>query len=1508
MGKDQSNLQGGSTKQQEVYAFPASFPQQRLWFIQKLHPDSSAYNITSAFRVEGDLDTDALLQSIDTIVHRHEALRTTFSVPEGQLLQIVSPEVDVELPVIDLRSLPRSEREAEALKRAQEVGQRSFDLREGPLFRVLLFRMSSNKHILLAKMHHIISDGWSMGVFSDELTTLYEAYVSGEKWELADLPIQYPDYTLWHKKWIEENVLDQQLPYWRDKLQGDPPVFELPTDRVRPPSKSFDGASRKITFDPELVQKLSKLGSKEATTLYQLLLAAFKVLLHRYTGREDIWVGAPVANRRRPEVENLIGFFVNTIVVRTEAADDPSFKEFLQQVRTATLGAYDHQDVPFERIVSELKPDRDLSRNPFFQVVFTLQNKPLTLELPGVDIERIELDPGSSKFDLFIELWQADDTIEGNIEYDTDLFNGETIGRMIGHYQQLLEGIARDPGQSISHLPLLTAYEQEDILTNWNDTRSDYPRERCIHELFEEQVRRAPERKAVYYDGSELTYGQLNRQANRLARHLRELGVGPDQLVALATERSLEMAVGLLGILKAGGAYVPLDPTYPGDRLRFMLEDTEASVVVTQGKLVEELPLENKQVVRLDADSSQWEREPGENLDRTDGAGNLAYVMYTSGSTGRPKGVMVTHQNVTRLVCGADYADFGPDEVFLQLAPISFDASTFEIWGALLHGAECIFFPGARIDITKLQKTIQEQKVTTLWLTASLFNTIIDTAPEALDGVRQILTGGEALSVSHIQKAREQYPDIRLVNGYGPTEATTFSCCYQIPQTIEKDLTSVPIGHPIVNTQVYILDEYRNLVPAGVPGELYIAGEGISRGYLNRPDLTAARFVANPFSEDPDARLYRTGDRARYLSDGRIQFLGRVDRQVKVRGYRIEPGEIESRINEHPGVKQSAVIPFERSPRDKQLIAYVVADPDHRSSDASIDQSDEAERVAEWQSLYDDTYDSDEGVDTPTENFTGWNSSYTGLPIPHEEMQVWLDSTVRRIRALKPHRVLEIGCGTGLLLTRLAPECNAYMASDFSDVALKYIRQHLTESNLPDVQLERRFADNFDGLESDQFDTVILNSVVQYFPNVNYLLRVIEGALRVTKPGGAIFIGDVRSFSLLELYHTSVQRYRAREDESVHALQRRIRTSIRQEEELLIDSGFFDAIKEHYPEIDHVEIQLKRGQCDNELTRYRYDVTLRVQTPTSVVSGFRRMSWNACSLSTIRDILIKESPPVLCVQGVPNGRLVEEVAFAKKLEASIGSETVGELEAASVGEVKGVEPEEMWRLANEHGYDAEVRWAHEGAVDRMDVIYRRVGLLHRHQPVSVENEEATPPVKWGTYTNNPLVERMGRELALEIRADLSAKLPEYMVPSQFIMLDQLPVTANGKLDTSKLPEPGSLHRAIDNDYVPPRTEYEKLLADVWGEALGNDRIGIRDNIFDLGANSLMVAQVARTVRHKKLPLEIRDFFEHQTVEQLADYLEEVKSDRKKREEALRQRVKGMSPQEVRQLLNEKKLG
>ena len=906
--------QEDTSMEMDVYVFPASFAQQRLWFLDQLVDNKALYNMPAALRLRGQLDVEAMEQSLVEIVARHEALRTTFEVIDEELMQLIHAEGTVALPLIDLQAVDATVREQEITRLANEEAQFAFDLVRGPLLRTTLLKVDEQEHVLLVTMHHIISDGWSTAILIRELSALYAAFQSGEPSPLPELPLQYGDYAESQLEWMSGELLEEQLAYWQKQLAGELSVLQLPTDYPRPPKQSHRGAHVKFELSKELTEGLKALSQREGVTLFMTLFAAYNTLLHRYTGQEDLLVGTPVAGRNQEELEQVIGLFVNTLVLRTDLSGNPTFRELLKRVRQVAFGAFEHQEVPVEKLVEDLQPERNMSYSPLFQTMFVLQNVSLsTLTLPGLTLEVLESEHGTAKFDLLMDMVEEKGRLQGSLQYSVDLFDAATVERMIEHFRVMLQGIVAAPDKHVAFLPLLNEVEREQLLTLWNDTEVAPSQSGTVPEWFVRQAEQTPDAVAIVDVKGELTYRQLNEQANQLAAYLQAHGVQAGDLVGIFLERSAQAIVSMLAVLKAGGAYVPLDPAYPQERLTMMLEETQVAILLTEERLTERLPAHEARVICVDVEAERIAAESVTNPNVVVDREQLAYVMFTSGSTGRPKGVCVPHRGIVRLVKEPNYVQLSAEVVMLQFAPISFDAATFEIWGGLLNGGRVVVFPAHLPTMEELGGFILEHGITTAWLTAGLFHQMVEERLDDLRQVRQLLAGGDVLSVAHVKKVLEHLPEITLINGYGPTENTTFTCCYPL-NDLSQVGSSISIGRPISGTQVYVLDRHMQLVPQGVPGELYTGGDGLAHGYLHQPDLTAEKFVQNPFADQSGALLYRTGDLVRWMPDGNLEFLGRTDNQVKIRGFRIELGEIETELGQHPSVREVVVIPREDVP------------------------------------------------------------------------------------------------------------------------------------------------------------------------------------------------------------------------------------------------------------------------------------------------------------------------------------------------------------------------------------------------------------------------------------------------------------------------------------------------------------------------------------------------------------------------------------------------------------------
>ncbi|ARU63541.1 hypothetical protein CBW65_22925 [Tumebacillus avium] len=927
MSIEQAQLQGGQlAEEEEVVALPVSFAQQRLWFFDQFESGSALYNVPLVLRLKGKLSIRALEQSLEQIIERHESLRTTFATEDGEPVQVIHEQVEIPLQFEDLTDRPESAREAAAEQLIRAYAHLPFDLGQGPLLRTNLLRLAEHDHALLLTMHHIVSDGWSLGVLLQELTALYTSLLRGESGALPNLPVQYADFSIWQRDWLEGDVLAEQLAYWKAKLGGTLPVLQVPTDHLRPAQQTYNGTSIEFAVSKELTERLQAISRSAGATLYMTLLTAFKTLLHHYSGQEDIIVGSPIAGRNRAEIEGLIGFFVNSLVLRTDLSGAPSFRELLGRVKETTLGAYSHQDVPFEKLVEELQPERSMGHAPLFQAVFALQNDALQpIEWPELTVHPQPLELEVAKFELSLGMHETPDGLAGVWEYNTDLFEEKTAHRMIGNFVTLLESIAAQPDLPVGELSILTGKEREHLLFGLNDTAVEFPEHLLLHQLFEQQAERTPHNIAAVYGEQEMTYAELETRANQLAHQLRAMGVGPDTAVGVCIERSLELVIALVAILKAGGAYLPLDTEAPAMRMHQVLTDANAPVCLSQERLRENLPTDACTMLFLDTDWAKIARQATDRPAVDVTPEHLVSIYYTSGSTGKPKGVASTHRGwVNRMAWMQRQHGLQAEESVLQKTTLTFDDAAVEFYWPLMVGARiALLEPVVHRDPRAILDAAIRWQVAVLQFVPSMLNMVLDTiTPEdraQLNCLRVVVSSGEALRPDTVRLFLERMNGI-LTNTWGATEVSIDSTIHICSEADVRATEVVAVGRPIDNNQVYILNKHLQPVPIGVAGDLYLAGVGLARCYLNNPERTAEAFIANPFV--PGERMYKTGDRGYYREDGSIQFLGREDNQIKLRGMRVELGEIESAIDQHQAVKESVVIAHEAEPGVKRLLAY----------------------------------------------------------------------------------------------------------------------------------------------------------------------------------------------------------------------------------------------------------------------------------------------------------------------------------------------------------------------------------------------------------------------------------------------------------------------------------------------------------------------------------------------------------------------------------------------------------
>jgi amino acid adenylation domain-containing protein len=1457
---------------------PVSYAQERLWFLDQLQPENAFYNIPVAFRCTGHLDVAALERSINEVIRRHASLRTTFYQIDGKPFQRIHEHLNIGLARRTLSHLEADQREAEARRLALVEALKPFYLESGPLVRATLIDLAQGDGVFLLTIHHIVADGWSMGVLMREFSQIYPAFARGEPSPLPDLEIQFADFAVWQRAWLDGENLQTEIDFWMRQLRRAPQVLELPADFPRPAVQTFRGDAQPFYLSREATLRLKLLSQEAGASLFMTLFAGFSVLLQRYTGEEKFLVGSPIANRNQDAIEPLVGFFVNTLVLRADLSGDPEFPELLRRVRQTTLDAYAHPNVPFEFLVERLQPTRDMSRNPLVQVSFVFQNTPVSVShIDDLELRQMQAEAGTARFELEVFLWEENGALRGDFAYYTDLFAADTIARLVGHFETLLTAVVDDPNRRVSELPILTEDQRRQLLVDWNATAAYFPREKCVHDLFEEQATRCPGEVAVAFNQQSLTYGELDARANQLARHLLTVGAGPDVLVGICLERSLDLVVGILGVLKAGAAYVPLDASYPQDRLAFMIDDARLSLLLTHRDLVQRLPAHDAKLLCVDTAWDQIARESTSRPSSLAGPNNLAYVIYTSGSTGRPKGTLLEHHSVVNYLTWARQAyDVASGAGAPVNSSIGFDATVTSLFTPLITGRRVELLPETD-EIEHLCRLLQsEQDFSLVKITPAHLDLLSQLLPEqtVTGQARAFVIGGEALTATQLAFWRNFAPSTRLINEYGPTETVVGCCVYEVPR--EGSLReNIPIGRPIANCQLYVLDRHLQPVPIGVAGELYIGGEGVGRGYLKRAELAAERFIRNPFSDQPQSRLYKSGDRVRYLPNGNLEFLGRLDSQVKLRGYRVELGEIESVLAGHAAVDSIVSIVREDQAGGARLVVYVVLRESWTTAVENVLElaaASQREQITLWEQVFEDSYSSAQAVADSALDFAGWKSSYTGEPIPTGEMREWVDQTVQRIDSYLPRQVWEIGCGTGLLLARLAPNAEKYLGTDFSHAALRRAEQIGKQvEGLADVQLLPRAADDVTDV-AGPFDTIILNSVVQYFPSMDYLLRVLDGAVERLASGGRIFVGDVRSLPLLESFHGSVEASRASNSLLLAELKTRVQQQISRETELLLDPQFFFALQTRYPDLSYVEVLLKRGHHDNELLRFRYDAVLHFGQTARNSADIRWLDWRAEQLSSpwLAEILADQRPDVLALRHVPNARLQADLRLVQTLHFAPDSLTVNQLrEEVAQQRVDGVDPEHLWAMGGQLNYQVTVAPSDEPG--SCDVIFQ-CRLRDSTQPISFRTQNGRPK-PWQKYGSSPIRTKQNQRLIRELRKLAESKLPDYMVPSAFVILDRWPLTANGKVDRTALPAPDGRAASAAGDFVTPRTPEEEILVAIWADVLGFERVGIEDNFFSLGGHSLLATQVISRVREAfSVELQVRTIFQQPTIAGLARQL------------------------------------
>jgi amino acid adenylation domain-containing protein len=1476
---------------------PASLTQRRMAFLHELAPDSPNYNSPASCRLTGPLDEVALLMALEDLHDRHVVLRMTLHVRDGIVVQQVRP-APPRLPVVDLTGLPAEiqRRSVDAL--AMREQHRPFSLENGPLARFHLLRLSAKESVLLATFHHAVFDGWSVNIFARDLTLMYEARTRGGLAELPSLPVDYFEYAAWQQDWIDSDAARGQLERWTSRLAGAPERITLPVDRPCGRDSTRAGASCWFFLNRQVRERLATLADASNCTLFMVLLAAFAVVLSRYSGEQEIVVGSPVANRRHRRLLDLIGFFANSVALRVEVDPAASFNVLLQQVRDLCLDAYEDQDLPLDVLARHLHPDRDPGGNPFYQVNFTLHNTPEPLRTAaGLVITPFDLDLGAARFDLDLNVWERDGRLECQLVYATDLFDEITALQLARSIRTVVETALEHPTRPTGALPLLPTDELREALSQHVGPKSERGTDLRIHRLFTEQARRTPDLVALRGSGDIVTYRELDQLSDRFAFRLTTQGISRGDVVVVFLPRTPALLVAVLGIMKAGAAFLTVDPAQPHSRLDYILRDSEAVLVVGPGDLQIHLPVLGVSPLDEGCLDEPWTLDA--RRDRTAAGASdadLVYVLYTSGSSGGAKGVMLSHHQV------ANYLLWAVDAYGLREgagAPlhssVGFDLTVTTLLAPLLVGQQILFSPDTGVPGESLvHSAAVDDDVSMVKLTPSHLRLLDDArvAEQRPHWTRLLVIGGEDLRHEHLRAWFERPDRPRIINEYGPTE-TAVACAFHEYTGVPTPRGRVPIGRAIACTQLYVLDEDMQPVPMNATGELYVGGDGVAYGYWRRPAMTAECFLPDPFSDRPGMRLYRTGDRVRTLSDGTLEYIGRLDDQLKVRGHRIEPAEIIATLEADADVDRAQVV-LDDFGHDPELVAFVIPSSDDKAAGESSQAPAEEHHVSQWRGVYDDTYSGLGSRPTIEDDLVGWTSTFTGEPIPALEMAEWRDNTVERILGLRPRRLVEIGCGTGMVLTGVLPACSAVCGTDVSAAALEYTRRKLDNlvlkhDSAPSPELELRTAAAHEALRAgDRFDCVVLNSVVQYFPSADYLQRVLERAVEAIGERGHVFVGDVRHLGLLEAFHLCSVARKVPPSTTVGQMRAELQRRLDTEEELCLAPQFFLDQVNRLPSVTGVRVLPKLGMHDNELTAFRYDVVLVVggSPPSTAVSWTDWSATEGC-VTQLAAKLERERPPQLSFTRVPNARLAPALALRRALAkaptavpATVVTHPGGEPGPATAD--IGADTQVLQELADAHGYHVEFSWCRGDAEGAFDVLF--TADQYRDSAAGVRWPSPVPAPK---LANDPLWQPRASAQVTRLAARIRNQLPPSVIPAHFVPLRSMPLTVNGKVDLPALAHLARIRRSMGGSYAiasapgePPAslTETENRIAEIWRELLGVSVLSSTDDFFDLGGHSLLTFRLVARLREAfDVDVPVRAPFDAPTLQGLAEAVDVLTS-------------------------------
>jgi amino acid adenylation domain-containing protein/thioester reductase-like protein len=1422
---------------------PLSFAQQRLWFLEQLTPNTPLFNIPYAVRLRGSLNEKALEYALNRIAQRHQVFRVSFHMEGEHPNQVLSKTPPhIRITVVDLLTLKPAEAEKKLIECLDEAANTPISLELSPLCRANLIKLSPTDCVFSFVIHHIIADGWSLGILQHELVRGYEAYLNESELSLPPLLMQYTDFSKWQHQQIQTPKYQAQLDYWRKKLHG---IFVRPLispDYQQSVLPTYRGERLIFKVEATLLESLKKICKEHKVTLFMLLLTAFKTLLFHYSGSTDIAVGCPIANRNRQSIEAIFGFFVNTLVIRSEFSEHISFIEYLNLIKLSVLEAYDNQDIPFERVVSDINPERTLSMSPLFNIGFVLHNTPSnSVTLHSLQGEVLPIFNGSSQLDITLSVTEVEKSLHCFFEFSTALYAKNTCEYLKDHFIALLKAITVDIKQPLKKINLLTATETQ-FLIQQATVKKTVSLPLSLTQRFEAIVNQYPNNVALIHNHQRMTYIELNIQANRVARYLVKQGVASESLIAIHLERSEHIVVAIIATLKIGATYVPIDTSWPAERIQSLAREVKFTYFLTEKKFIPQLPA-LVPTLFFDLDKNCYEHEDSSNLPLLVTPENRAYIIYTSGSTGKPKGVEVEHSNVCRLFDTTDvYFNFQPNDVWTLFHSIAFDFSVWELWGALLYGGALVIVP---YHISRSPEDffalLQKNNVTMLSQTPSAFKQLLNSfsKKQELLFLRYVFFGGEKLEVEALSPwfSSRNAQMTQLINLYGITETTV----HVTHTLITKDTLTEhhsPIGRPLDDLAICLLDENQEMVPIGISGEIYVGGAGVARGYYQDPILTSNKFLLLPYPDkNKMTRFYRTGDLAVYAHDGSLRYLGRIDNQIKLRGFRIELNEILHILQSHPRVQDAFVTTSKDQQNHFDIVAYYI-----EKSKSSFEK--------QWQPVFDQIYEKD--VQEASLNFSGWNSSYDGLPIPELAMREWLSNTLAQIKQVTYHHILELGCGTGLLLYGLIEHCNSYLGLDFSKTAILRLKTAISDKR---VRLLEQPAHNLQNVEPNKYDLILLNSVIQYFPSLDYFIDVFERILKIAPENSTIFIGDVRAFSLLmEFYQDLEMNNPSATSSDDLSLIARIEQRFQEEHELVIEPQFFYSLLKKYSQISHVEVRLKKGFFENELTKFRYDVFITIGDNREKKSPEIQLNYtHKTTFQQIKTLIEKKTPKSCLIRNIPNKRLAP---FFKSIEHIN----------------QALDPMAFEYFLSEKGYQYELLYIGGDKALFFDV------ALYQDEEKSL----LSSGIQWLTEPNNSLSSMtmstiphfFNQTLQSELKDFLSQTLPSYMVPRHLISVQHFPLTVNGKIDQRALPKPCSARPELSTPYVMPITPLQKTLFDCWSSLLGIEQIGIYDNFFELGGHSLLASQLLfklDDLYQVKVPL--YRLFETPTIDGLAHTIE-----------------------------------